>query len=576
MVRCTIGVDFGTSSCRAVVVNLEDGSLLGESSFDFPTGNEGVVVDPAQPDLARQSIRDYHAGMIHVLTQSLARAHQAGAGPDSILAIGVDATGSTPIPVDRNNQPLELDSRFAADPAAMAWLWKDHTSHEEARRITDLAAAIRPHYLARCGGAYSSEWFWSKIFRCLKANPEVFQAAYSWVEQSDYLPAWLCGVTDPAKIIRGVCAAGHKAMFAEEWGGLPDEEFLSQLDPALGALRARLYQRVSTGDALAGRLCESIARQTGLPAGLPVAIGAIDAHAGAVGAGIEPGTVVKVIGTSTCDMAAVEIAGEPAPISGLCGIVRGSILPDCWGLEAGQAAVGDLFSAFIRQMTPAQTLEEASRAGLKIHDHLAKKAAALSPGESGLLALDWQNGNRSLLADSRLSGLILGLGLQTQPHEIYRALIEATAFGARMILHRMESHGVPIHRVVNCGGIAEKNDLLMQIYADVMNKPMFLSASSQTPALGAAIFAAACRPDQPGFYPSVRQAQKKMCHLKPHAFHPRPAHVALYNRLFALYSLLHDQFGGLNGTLDLGPVMKELLTLRAEARQRAASPAAAG
>jgi L-ribulokinase len=465
----------------------------------------------------------------------------------------VDTTGSTPLPVDDRGEPLAFSRRFAKNPAAMAWLWKDHTGVAEAAEITELAQKIRPQYLAQCGGTYSSEWFFSKILHCLRTAPEVFDAAASWMELADYIPAALTGTQARDKFTAGICAAGHKAMYNQSWGGYPDREFLAQLSPKLGGLRERLCAQARDVSTRAGGLSRDWAARTGLREGLPVAVGAFDAHLGAIGAGIAPGTLVKIIGTSTCDIAVWPLREKLADIPGLCGIVRGSVLPDCYGLEAGQSAVGDIFNWFVNYIRPG-----GAKTGS--HESLTRVAGRLRPGESGLLALDWNNGNRTVLVDQRLTGLLLGQTLYTTPAEIYRALIEATAFGALTIINRFEEYGVRIAQVVNCGGIAEKNPLVMQIYADVTGRPMKVSRSAQTCALGAAVAAAVVA----GAHRDFATAIGAMTGLKARVFKPDAAAHAVYRELFALYSVLHDAFGKAQGSLH--PVMKQLIDLRHRAR----------
>jgi L-ribulokinase len=426
----------------------------------------------------------------------------------------------------------------------------------EAGEITALARKIRPHYLAKCGGTYSSEWFFSKILHCLRTNPEVFDAAYLWVECADWVPAMLTGTEEPDELTVGVCAAGHKGMFNDVWGGYPDAEFLSQLDPKMGELRARLKPTAHTIDRAVGGLTLEWAARTGLPEGLPVTVGAFDAHLGGVGSGIAPGTLVKIIGTSTCDMMVVPLGDKLADVPGLCGIVPGSILPGYYGLEAGQSAVGDIFNWFVNYIQPL-----GKKAGS--HEALSAAAAKLVAGESGLLALDWNNGNRTVLVDQRLTGLLLGQTLYTTPAEIYRALIEATAFGALTIINRFEEYGVKVEQIVNCGGIAEKNPLVMQIYADVTGRPIKISRSGQTCALGAAIAGAVVA----GGYANYADAQKAMTGLKSRVFQPKPAAHAVYKELYSLYRKLHDAFGTQQATGNLYDVMKQLIAIRNRARQ---------
>jgi L-ribulokinase len=556
----TLGLDYGTNSVRALIVNTANGREIASAVWNYEHGEQGVILG-RDPNLARQHPADYVRGAEVTIKKALAAAKRSSRGfdPSQIIGIGVDTTGSTPIPVDAKGEPLALQKRFAKNPNAMAWLWKDHTGVVEAAEITELARVIRPQYLAKCGGTYSSEWFFSKILHCLRADPAVFAAAHSWVECADWIPAALTGTEAPDKLKVGICAAGHKAMYNDGWGGYPDAEFLSQLAPELGQLRSRLRTKASNVAQSAGGLTPDWARRTGLPAGIPVAVGAFDAHLGGVGSGIGPGVLVKIIGTSTCDMMVVPEHEKLADIPGLCGIVPGSILPGHYGLEAGQSAVGDIFNWFVNYIQPL---------GKKVgtHEALSAAAAKLAPGESGLLALDWNNGNRTILVDQRLTGLLLGQTLYTTPAEIYRALIEATAFGALTIINRFEEYGVKVEHIVNCGGIAEKNPLVMQIYADVTGRPIKISRSAQTCALGSAIAGAVVAGKAAGGHQSFADAQRAMTGLKPRVFKPDAKAHAVYERLYKLYRQLHDAFGMQTGKGSLYNVMKDLIAIRNEAR----------
>ncbi len=537
----TIGFDFGTNSVRALLVDVSNGAEVATSVFDYPSGEAGIILDPRDPNLARQHPQDYIKGL-----HATGRAVLAGINPEDVIGVGVDTTGSSPIPVDEAGQPLCFRPEFADNPAAMCWLWKDHTSYAEAAEITEKAQGYP--YLARCGGVYSSEWFWSKILHCLRISPEVFESAYSWVECCDWVVGYLTGDLNPATLKRSVCAAGHKAMYAADWGGLPSAEFLATLDPKLAELRSRLYDTAEASDVVAGGIADEVAAHIGLPAGIPVAVGAFDAHFGAVASGVRPGVLVKIIGTSTCDCMA-HPADEPlADIPGVCGIVMGSVLPGMYGIEAGQSAVGDIFN-WVARLTG------------RSHEELTSEASKLRAGESGLLALDWNNGNRTILVDPLLTGLALGQTLHTTPGELYRAAIEATAFGALTIIEQIEAFGPKVEAVVNCGGIAEKSELVMQIYADVIGRPMQVSRSSQTCALGSAIFGAVVA----GAYSDVPTAQDAMTGVKARVYEPDPDAHAVYRRLFALYRVLHDAFGR-DGASELGKVMKELIQIREDVR----------
>ena len=344
----TIGLDYGTNSVRALVVRCADGAELGTSVFPYPSGDEGIFLDPSNHNLARQHPADWLQGAETAIREALAQAaSDPDFSPEKIIGIGVDGTGSSPLPVDAQNVPLAMNAKFAGNPNALCWLWKDHTSIDEAARITETAGRLRPQYLAKIGGTYSSEWFWAKLWHCLNTDPAVFDAAHSWVELSDFIPAVLAVVRRPEEIVRGVCMAGHKAMYADDWGGLPDGEFLTALDPKLAALRPRLYQNAVDASARAGSLCPEWAERLGLPAGIAIAVGEMDVHYGAIGCGVDEGTLVKVIGTSTCDCAVVSADKQIADIPGICGIDKGAILPGDYGVEAGQSAVGDIFKWFV-------------------------------------------------------------------------------------------------------------------------------------------------------------------------------------------------------------------------------------
>jgi len=552
----TLGIDFGTNSVRAVVVDCANGREIGSCVIDYPSGKRGVLLDPRDPNLARQHPGDYFYGLQESVRGALEAASAVvGFRRESVIGIGVDTTGSSPLPVDRQNRPIGMAPKLKDNLAAQCWLWKDHTSYAEAARITDLAAKHRPQFIAKCGNTYSSEWFWSKIWHCLESAPEVFAGAYSWVELADFIPAVLAGLTDPLKIKRGVCAAGHKALYADEWGGLPDKEFLTLLDPRLADLRDRLYEKAWDATTAAGNLTLEWAEKLGLPESIPIAIGEFDVHYGAIASGVREGVLAKVIGTSTCDCCVVKLDKQVKDIPGICGIVKGAILPGYYGIEAGQSAVGDIFNWWV---------EVVCEGDAKLHATLTAEAAAQRPGQSGLLALDWNNGNRTILVDPRLGGLVVGQTLHTTRAEIYRALIEATAFGARMIIERIREYGVPVEKVVCCGGVAEKNALLMQIYADVTGCTMYVAGSEQTCALGSAISAAVLAGPEKGGHADFAAAQQAMTSLKPVQYDPVPESQKVYQQLFLLYRQLHDAFGGVNRQADLSAVMKDLIRIREE------------
>ncbi len=548
----SVGIDFGTNSVRVMLVDVLNGKEICTSSVDYSCGEKGILLDPKNVHLARQEPSDYLNSMKKAVEQIVEKIKNLKLDTEYIVGIGVDTTGSTPIPVRRNLTPLSMEEEFKDNLNAKAWLWKDHTSVKEAREITALAKKIRPQYLAKCGGIYSSEWFYSKILNCLRNDPEVFNAAYSWVELSDFIPAVLCGIKDVHEIKRNLCTAGHKAMFSKAWGGLPDAEFLSQLAPELADLRNRLFDDAYSSDTIAGYLSSEWQNIFNTKKSIPVAVGALDAHLGAVGSGVGPNTLVKIIGTSTCDIMVHPKNEELADIPGVAGIADESVLPGFVGIEAGQSAVGDIFNWYV-----SKVLNDSNA-----HESLSEKASDIKAGQSGLLALDWNNGNRNILTDPDLSGLLIGQTLYTTDFEIYRALIEATAFGAKRIIDRLEEYGVKIDKVINCGGIAEKNPLVMQIYANILNRPMAIAASAQAVALGAAIMgAAAALKGQPRFE-NVQEIQKRVCRLKEKVFQPDIKEAEVYNKLYQLYKELHDAFGLEEENGSLFKVMKELLNIK--------------
>ena len=533
MKEFALGLDFGSNSARALIIDVENGAEYGTASCGYPGGDQGIFHDPENSNLARQNPLSYIEAMTQCVKGALTAASEKNDfNPDGIVGIGVDATASTPVPVNAELKPLAALPEFAGNLNAYAWMWKDHCSIKEAEKITSVASEKYPEYLAKCGGSYSSEWFWSKVWHCLNVDRKVFDSAHTWLDFPDFIPVVLGGVTELEKVVPGVCAAGHKSLYCEEWGGLPADDFLRALAPELVDLKKRLYTKAYPSDKTASRLCAEWAEKLGLPAGIPIAAGIIDAHSGAVGAGAGKGRMVKVLGTSSCDILAepVPVDGKIPDIPGICGIVNGSVLPGSLGIEAGQAAVGDIFNWFVTKVCKAD------------HTHFAKlnsEAAKLKPGQSGLMALDWENGNRNILCDQQLTGLIMGMTLHTTQAEIFRALIEATAFGARKIIDRLEEYGIEINEIVCCGGIAEKDSMLMQIYADILGRKLLTSSSAESCAMGAAIFGAVVA----GKFKNVEAAQEKICSFKDKIYEPQPEAQKIYNQLYELYTELHDSFG---------------------------------
>ncbi|MDN5217487.1 ribulokinase [Fulvivirgaceae bacterium BMA12] len=554
----TLGLDFGTGSVRACILDIHSGQMISTAICAFEGGIEGTYLDKNDPLLARQSPLEYLRSMEIAVKEAVSDFISNGRVVNDIIGIGVDATGSTPIPIKQNMSPLAALPEFKDNLNAYAWLWKDHTAIKEALEITKKADMQRPHYLAKCGGSYSSEWFWSKIWHCYNVDPKTFAAADSWMEQSDFIPATLAGIKDMYQVKRNICAAGHKAMFSDTWGGLPDKEFLTSLHPALAALRDRLYDAAYTFEETLGYLSEEWATRLGLPEGIPIAVGALDAHVGAIGAGVKDGVFVKIIGTSTCDIMAFPENLAPSDFPGVAGIVNGSVLPGYIGIEAGQAAVGDLLNWWVQHVLKKEA---------DYHTILTDKASKLRAGESGLLALDWNNGNRNILGDQQLSGLILGQTLATTDFEIYRALIESTAFGALKIIQLVESQGVKINEVIATGGIGHKNEMFMQIYADVIGYPVRLVENPQTVAIGAAIMAAvAAKKDSQGFE-TIENAVNKLSVASDKTYFPVKEEHAVYKHLFKLYSQLHNTFGD-SYEGGLYNVMKELIEIRVKCASR--------
>ena len=553
----SIGLDYGTNSVRCLIVDVTSGAELGTSVYEYESGQAGILLDASDHNVARQNPADYLKGLEQTILEAVAQAKQSDSSfdPAAVIGIGVDTTGSTPIPVNSDGTPLAMLDEFKDNLNAYVWLWKDHTAYAEAAEITELAKKDHPEYLAKCGGVYSSEWFFSKLLHCLRTDPAVFDAAYTWVEHADWITSVLTGTDKPDTIKRCRCAAGHKAFYNTQWGGYPAKDFLSKLDPKLAALRDTLPDETFDVGSSAGDLCDVWAGKLGLKAGIPVAMGAFDCHLGAIGSGVAPGIMVKVIGTSTCDLMVSPADTPLKDIPGVCGIVDGSVLPGSYGIEAGQSAVGDIFNWFVNYIQPGG-------ADSGSHQSLTEKASQLKPGQSGLLALDWNNGNRTILVDQRLTGLLLGQTLHTRPEEIYRALIEATAFGALTIINRIEEYGVGIEQVINCGGIAEKNPTLMQIYADIMNRKMKVSRSAQTCALGSAIAASVVAGKANGGHDDFASAQKAMTGVKDVVYSPIAENVEVYAKLYKLYKKLHDGFGLAGNTECMADIMKQLLDIK--------------
>ena len=539
--KYVIGMDFGTDSVRSVIVDVSNGEEISSHISYFKRWEEGRYCSPDQNQF-RQHPLDHIESLEESIVGALKKAPPDTA--DNIIGIGVDTTGSTPAPIDKDGTVLALKEGFTDNPNAMFILWKDHTAVEEAELINKVARSWGGEdYTKYEGGVYSSEWFWSKILHILIEDNKVREAAFSWVEHADWIPAVLTGNIDPMKIKRSRCAAGHKAMWHASWGGLPPEEFLTRVSPLLSGLRDRLYTETYTSDNAAGRLTAEWAVRLGLKEGIPVSVGAYDAHMGAVGAGISPGTFVKIIGTSCCDIAVSpknEI-GEKL-VAGICGQVDGSVIPGMIGLEAGQSAYGDVYAWFRdllswpleNLLSSALSKKEIDKAVDLIISKLTEAASRINPGESSLVVLDWLNGRRTPYADQKLKGAILGVTLGTDAPRLFRALVEATAFGAKAIIERFNQENVAINQVVAIGGIPKKSPLVMQILSDVLDMPVKVAKSEQAVALGAAMFGAVVA----GIYRSVEEAQKNMGSGFETTYYPDKEKAFIYNTLYDKYKKL--------------------------------------
>ncbi len=544
--RYTIGLDFGTDSFRSVVVNTETGEEVSGAVYNYPRWRDEKYCD-ALNNRYRQHPKDHLEGLEYTVKEALRLAPEGVA--EKVAGIFADTTGSTPVAVDEKGVPLSLTPGFEENPNAMFILWKDHTAIKEAEEINELAKKWNTDYTKYSGGIYSSEWFWAKILHTIREDAGVYRAAYSWVEHCDWIPALLTGNTNPKTMKRSRCAAGHKAMWHEEFGGLPSEEFLTKLDPMLAGLRERLYTETYTCDVAAGTLSDEWAAKLGLPKSVVVGTGALDAHIGAVGAEIKPYYLSKVMGTSTCDMIIIPLdeAGDK-PVRGISGQVDGSIVPGLLGLEAGQSAFGDIYAWFKSVLewplknilAETELIDAAKREELinetsdKIIEKLSEEAAKISPEESTVLAVDWMNGRRNPDNNQNLKGTIAGLTLGSDAPRIFRALVEATAFGSKAIDNRFTEEGVRIDGVIALGGVAKKSPFVMQIVADVLNKPIKVARSEQAGALGAAMAAAVAAK----IHPDIFEAQEKMGRGIETEYHPIPENAARYKILYEKYKKL--------------------------------------
>lgn len=554
MSKYAIGIDFGTESGRSVLVDVSDGREIASQVYAYSHGvideklpESGVVLEP---DWALQDPEDYIRTLKHTVPAVL---QESGVGAKDVIGIGIDFTACTIVPVKNDSTPLCTLPEWRDNPHAWVKLWKHHAAQAEADQINETARELGEAWLAKYGGKTSSEWFFSKVLQIVHEDPRVYEAADKLIEAADWLVWQLTGVET-----RNACTAGYKAIWSKR-EGFPSKEFFKALHPMLeNVVDEKMSRKILPVGQKAGELTRQAAEWTGLEIGTAVAVASIDAHMAVPAATVtQPGRMVMIMGTSSCHMVLSE---DEHLVPGICGYVADGIIPGYFGYEAGQSCVGDHFAWFVENCVPASYQEEARQRNLDIHALLEEKAAGLKPGESGLLVLDWWNGNRSVLVDADLTGMMLGMSLATKPEEIYRALIEATAFGTRIIVDAFMENGVKVNEMVACGGLPEKNHLLMQIYADVMGVPFKISDTKQASALGAAMFGAVAAGKPAGGYDTIFEAAKAMARLKADYVAPNTVNKAIYDELFHEYQLLHDYFGrGQNN------VMKRLKTIKANA-----------
>ncbi|MDR6549813.1 ribulokinase [Paenibacillus qinlingensis] len=556
--KYAIGVDYGTESGRAVLVDLSDGTEVADHVTLYPHN----VIDEKLPvsgvkleyDWALQHPQDY----LDVLTQSVpAVVRASGVDPADIIGLGIDFTACTMLPIDKEGQPLCFQATLSSNPHSWVKLWKHHAAQDEATLINEIAASRGEAFLPRYGGKISSEWMIAKVWQILNEAPDIYDQTDRFLEATDWVVSQMTGQSE---IVRNSCTAGYKSIWHKQ-DGYPSQDFFKALDPRLvDVTETKLRGDVVALGTKAGELTAAMAERMGLAAGTAIAVGNVDAHAAVPGVGVvTPGKLVMAMGTSICHML---LGTEEKEVEGMCGVVEDGIIPGYLGYEAGQSAVGDIFAWYVEQGVPAYVEKAAAEEGIHVHEWLERRASAYKPGETGLLALDWWNGNRSVLVDTELNGLILGYSLLTKPEEIYRTLLEATAFGTRKIVDAFQSNGVEVEELYACGGLPQKNRLLMQIYADVTNREIKIADSKQTPALGAAMFGAVAAGADKGGYDSIVDAAKQMARVRKETFKPKAENVAVYEKLYQEYSNLHDYFG--RGDND---VMKRLRSIREEARQ---------
>lgn len=535
MDKYVIGLDYGTLSARAVLVSVGRGEVAAESIYPYPHGILNTISggnEELPVDFALQEIDDYVEAMYETIWTVV---KQSGCRAEDVIGICIDATSSTFLPLTKSGTPLCKTEQFRTNPHAWLKLWKHHGAQEEADRMTELAAGRQEKFLMRCGGKVNAEWMLPKLTEIVLKAPDVYEAADNFMEVSDYLVFLLTG-----EMTRCMCHAGYKLLWNEE-DAYPSEEFLRALHPNLSSLKSKLKGREVQVGECAGRLTEEAAGRLGLREGTAVAASMIDAHVAVPSLGIGgPDKALMILGTSCCMLLCSE---KLSYIKGISGCVKNAVLPGLYAYEAGQSAVGDLFDWFVKNCVPGSYEKEAADKNISIHMLLSEKASRLAPGESGLVALDWWNGNRSCLADARLSGMVLGLTLRTKPEEIYRALLEAAAFGMRAIFEEFEKGGITARELYACGGIVSKNPFMMQIYADVLGKTIFTGSTEQGSAFGAAVYAAVAAGAERGGYGSVYRAARAMGKTGDKRYTPIPQNMEIYHRIYREYKLLHDYFG---------------------------------
>jgi L-ribulokinase len=549
MSKYTIGVDFGTESGRALVVRVEDGAELASAVHAYGDG----VIDqtlpgdskPLPPDYALQNPKDYIAVFQNAVPEALKK---SGVNPDDVIGISVDFTACTPMPVKADGTPLCELPEFRNNPHSWVKLWKHHAAQPYADRINETARKMGETWLPKYGGKISSEWFFSKLLQILEEAPDIYKEMDKFIEAADWVTWQLCG-----RETRNACTAGYKAIYQESY---PSKEYFAALNPAFANVVDEKMSRelVNLGDK-AGGLTAEAAKWTGLKEGTTVAVANVDAHVTFPATGdVSSGTMVMIMGTSTCHMLVADSLKE---VEGMCGVVMGGIVPGRYGYEAGQSGVGDIFAWFVDNAVGKEYFEAAKKAGVDVHKYLEQEAAKQKVGAHGLLALDWFNGNRSVLVDAELTGLMIGMTIATTAPEMYRALLEATAYGTRKIIESFESNGVPVKKLVAAGGLPAKNPLMMQIYADVCQRDLHIIHSEQGPALGAAMHAAVAA----GAYKNIEEAAKHMGNLSEKVYKPIAENVKIYDKLYQDYVYLHDLFGRSKAG-EVGGVMKRLRSLR--------------